>query len=85
MPWIKENKDWLGKREKSEVSSQKPVEKQMLTVSEAAYELGVDTQTIRKYLALDAEDKAPIPFDAWYRLPGGHIRIYRWVILKMKN
>ena len=60
-------------------------EKPVLTVAEVADMLGVDKQTIRrKYLALDPEDDAPIPFDAWYRLPGGHIRIYRFVIEKIK-
>lgn len=57
----------------------------VLTVAEAAEMLGVDKQTIRKYMALDPEDNAPIPFDAWYRLPGGHIRIYRYVIIEIQK
>lgn len=60
--------------------------RQVLTVSQAAEMLGVDKQTIRrKYLALDPEDNAPIPFDAWYRLPGGHIRIYKYIIIEIQK
>ena len=87
MNWIKKRPDWLGKSHNADVGARRAVpEEPVLTVSEAAEMLGVDKQTIRrKYLALDPEDKAPIPFSAWYRLPGGHIRIYRYIIIKIKE
>lgn len=86
MGWIREHDNWLGKgkAESSKLKAEKG-EKPVLTVAEAAVELGVDKQTVRKYLALDPEDEAPIPFNAWYRLPGGHIRIYRYIIVEMKG
>lgn len=68
------------------ISRRKKTTGDVLTVSQAAEMLGVDKQTIRrKYLALDPEDDAPIPFNAWYRLPGGHIRIFRYIIIEMQN
>jgi hypothetical protein len=61
-------------------------DKKVYSVSEVAELLRVDAQTVkRKYLALDPDDDAPIPFDGWFRLPGGHIRIYEWVISKIRG
>ena len=88
MSWIEKKGDWLGKGRKdqrSEVRGQRSDEKKVLTVAEAAYELGVDKQTVYKYMAMEAGEEAPIPFDAWYRLPGGHIRIYRYIIVEIKQ
>jgi len=95
LAWIGKHENWLrngdvgARRTVPDQNDIEPVpakEKSVLTVAEAATMLGVDEQTIkRKYLALDSEDKAPIPFDAWFRMPGGHIRIYRWIILKIQS
>jgi hypothetical protein len=43
----------------------------------------VDVQTVRKYLALDFEDDAPIPFNDWFRLPSDHIQIIEWFVLEL--
>jgi hypothetical protein len=58
-------------------------EKRLLTVAQAAIELGVGKQTILGYLGRSRSEEAPIPFNAWYRLPGGHIRIHGWIIDKI--
>ena len=89
MSWIKKHDNWLGQGQKSDPAQSDVytgTEKSVLTVAQAAEMLGVDIQTIkRKYLALDPEDDAPIPFDGWFRLPGGHIRIYRYIIVKIQK
>ena len=58
--------------------------KTVLTVTEAADMLGVDAQTVKKqYLSWCPGDGGAIPYDAWFRLPGNHIRIYRWGVIKV--
>ena len=82
MTWIDKRDNWItsGRRLQRPREEARPAARRAktepLTVTEAARMLGVDRKTIRKYLALDPEDEAPIMWDHWYRLPGGHIRIY---------
>lgn len=85
MNWIKKHDGWLKPQSADTGARRTMPEKPVLTVAEAALELGVDKQTVRKYLALDPDDEAPIPFNAWYRLPGGHIRIYKYIVIEIKG
>jgi len=88
--------DWLGQRRKNWLRGGKTQTAPrrvtvstdaVCTVTEAARILGVDRTTIlRKFLALDPDDSAPIPFNGWYRLPGsGHIRVYLWAVEAAKS
>lgn len=81
MPWSNGRKNWLpfGGHEKN------PKLRTSLTVAEASGLLSIDRQTVYKYI-----DTEVIPDDGWFKLPGGHIRIFEWAILniqgvKMKN
>ncbi len=81
------------KRQKSEDRGQKSesVEadlasadvKTILTISEASDMLGVNKQTLKKYLSRRPDEDMPIPYDAWFKLPYGDIRIYRWGVIKV--
>jgi hypothetical protein len=90
LTWLDHRKDWLtsgGRLQKprEETRPRRPPKPESLTVTQAAQVLGVDRRTIRKYLALDPEDEAPILFEEWFRLPGGHIRIYAAAIRRLQQ
>jgi hypothetical protein len=81
--WIPKKKDWLGK--KAEVQEKTRRFEKVYTVAQAAAMLGVDKQTIYKYLEFDEESQdSVIPPHAWFRLPrSGYIRIKEWIVLKL--
>ncbi len=78
--WLEDRPDWLGGELPEAQPAPTEPESEAMSVGEAARMLGVDPKTFRKYLALDPEDGGPIPFDGWFRLPGGHVRVYRWAV-----
>jgi len=85
MPWIERRSGgWLPGTHGA-LRRPAPQERAAYTVTEAAAVLGVDRRTIRKYMALDPEDEAPILFDEWYRLPGGHIRIHVEAVERLRE
>ena len=85
-------KTWIEGRDKLDTSGgrlqgqegpaakHKPVER-VYRVAEVAELLRLDARTVRKYIALDMEEKAPIPYDGWFKLPNGQIRIKEWAVL----
>jgi len=78
MAWIQKHKNWIPSGRRPRERNPPP---EAVSVGEAARMLGVDPKTVlRKYMALEPEEDAPIPFEGWFRLPGGHFRIYLWAI-----
>ena len=78
--WLEDRPDWLGDDLPEAQLAPAVPENEALTIGEAARSLGVTPLTVKKYLALDPEEGGPIPFAGWFRLPGGHIRVYRWAV-----
>ena len=75
-PWLEPRKNWLPRQPRQ---SRNPP-KRVYSVTEVAEMLGVSRRTVFSYLSVDDPDKAKIPPDGWFRLPGGHIRIYEWAV-----
>lgn len=81
MTWLEKRKDWLTSGGRLQRPRERRVPPEAVSVSVAAGMLGVDPKTVlRKYMALEPDEDAPIPFGGWFRLPGGHFRIYLWAI-----
>jgi hypothetical protein len=55
------------------------------SVAEASRILSVDKRTFMKWLSIDEEDDGPIPFDGWFKLPNGYIRIREWAVMRLQN
>jgi len=92
MTWIEKKKNWLpnsaGMRDRDtrlETGKKNKLYERVYTVGQAADILGVDRSTVLRYLSLDEPEGAVIPPEAWYRLPGGHIRIREWILIKLKE
>ena len=54
------------------------------SVSDTARIMGVSRQTVFKWLSIAEPEGAVIPPAAWWRTPGGHIRIREWVLIKLQ-
>ena len=83
MPWLDKKKDWLPSQGRRGRGDGPRVEK-MYSVSEVAGLLSVSRHTIFKWMAMDKSDRNIIPFEAWIKLPNGHIRIREWIVLKLQ-
>jgi len=83
MAWLDENKDWVPKSKQRP----KPPKKVEMTyrISEVAEMLSVTHQTVFKWLSIDEPEDAIIPPSAWFRLPGGHIRIFESAVLQLQK
>jgi len=53
-------------------------------VSDTARIMGVTRQTVFKWLSIAEPEGAVIPPAAWWRTPGGHIRIREWMLMKLQ-
>jgi hypothetical protein len=83
MAWI-EKKDWF-KTAHDGGNGKKPGRvEQSYSVSEVATILNVSRQTVFNYLSFDEPEKAKIPPEGWYRLPSGHIRIFKSSVAKLQ-
>lgn len=88
MTWLdqKDDMDTSGGRLKRSQppASRKELEK-LYSIAEVARIFKVDKRTIVKWMDFDedAPNEAPIPPDAWFKLPNGNIRIREWIILKL--
>ena len=80
MPWIEKKKGWLPGGDGGEVRKAE----RMYKVSEVASLMSVNKHTVLKWMALDESDDNIIPFEAWIKLPNGHIRIREWIVLKLQ-
>jgi hypothetical protein len=95
LPWIDKKQGWLGSKDRvAEPQSRRAAEKkeesgpgQVYSVAQVAKMCAVDKKTIYNWMAFDKDDPGEyiIPPEAWFKLPGGDIRIREWIIKQLLN
>jgi len=83
MTWLESRQNWLPNSAQKKV--RKPASKQSYTITEVAEIFEVTRQTVYKWLISDDLGEAIISPTLWYKLPGGHIRVAKIAITKLKE
>ena len=83
MTWLESRQNWLPNTSQKKV--RKPASKQSYTITEVAEIFEVTRQTVYKWLISDDLGEAIISPTLWYKLPGGHIRVAKIAITKLKE